>query len=160
MSFMFTSLVLPVSLSNSNRILQSRILRLRRVALATYYLSAAVRSCFLYSREFHRNFLLYKKAFAFSDYSEEDEGFQILRVTTSLAGYADHSVRSELLLNLYPVNGGFPSFTTAKTGFAKAASRGWTHSTSLPRTIRQLSGDAWRMKTYPCQCISYLWLLL
>lgn len=47
-----------------------------------------------------------------------------IRVTTSLAGYADHSVRSELLLNLYPVNGGFPSFTTAKTGFAKAASRG------------------------------------
>ena len=45
-----------------------------------------------------------------------------IRVTTSLAGYADHSVRSELLLNLYPVNGGFPSFTTAKTGFAKAAS--------------------------------------
>ena len=38
-----------------------------------------------------------------------------IRVTTSLAGYADHSVRSELLLNLYPVNGGFPSFTTAKT---------------------------------------------
>ena len=53
--------------------------------------------------------------------NREDE---INRVTTSLAGYADHSVRSELLLNLYPVNGGFPSFTTAKTGFAKAASRG------------------------------------
>lgn len=57
------------------------------------------------------------------DFSKSEKTKSI-RVTTSLAGYADHSVRSELLLNLYPVNGGFPSFTTAKTGFAKAASRG------------------------------------
>ena len=125
MSFMFTSLVLPVSLSNSNRILQSRILRLRRVALATYYLSAAVRSCFLYSREFHRNFLLYKKAFAFSDYSEEDEGFQILRVTTSLADSiavslsVTSSSSSGLFcpaasrLNMCPDNGGLPVPTTS-----------------------------------------------
>ena len=126
MSFMFTSLVSPVSLSNSNRILQSRILRLRRVALATYYLSAAVRSCFLYSREFHRNFLLYKKAFAFSDYSEEDEGLQILRVTTSLADSIAVSlsvtsssssglfcIPAASRLNMCPDNGGLPVPTTS-----------------------------------------------
>ena len=53
--------------------------------------------------------------------NREDE---INRVTTSLAGDADHSVRSELPLNLHPVNGGSPSFATAKPGFTKAASRG------------------------------------
>ena len=58
-----------------------------------------------------------------------DLDFQIektksIRVTTSLAGDADHSVRSELPLNLHPVNGGSPSFATAKPGFTKAASRG------------------------------------
>ena len=69
--------------------------------------------------------LMIKKALVFSDFSEEDEGFKMLRVTTSLVGSiaTNHSVTSSSLsglfcvpaasrLNMCPDNGGLPVPTT------------------------------------------------
>ena len=63
-SSIFFTVVFCISINVQERILLYRILRLRRVASATYYPSAAVRSCpegFLLHRGFHRNFLCNKK---------------------------------------------------------------------------------------------------
>ena len=67
-----------------------------------------------------------KKAFVFSDFSEEDEGFQILRVTTSLADSIAVSlsvtsssssglfcILAASRLNMRPDNGGLPVPTTS-----------------------------------------------
>ena len=107
MSFMFTSLVSPVSLSNS--------------------------------------FPWIKKASAFSDYSEEDEGFQILRVTTSLADSIAVSlsvtsssssglfcIPATSRLNMCPDNGGLPVPTTSCDIFIWTACRGWIFFLPVP----------------------------
>ena len=125
MSFMFTSLVLPVSLSNS--------------------------------------FPWIKKAFAFSDYSEEDEGFQILRVTTSLADSiaVSLSVISSALSGLFCIpaasrlnmcldNGGLPVQTTF-CGISSGLLAGDESFSCLsPHTNRELSEKHTEKKSLSC----------
>ena len=138
MSFMFTSLVSPVSLSNS--------------------------------------FPWIKKAFAFSDYSEEDEGLQILRVTTSLADSIAVSlsvtsssssglfcIPAASRLNMRPDNGGLPVPTTSCDIFIWTACRGWTfflpvashHPAALWKALWKKSASCSLHLTYETVCLHY-----